>query len=391
MVQTDKAVLEDALHIPAGLNFECTGCGNCCLKWPVPITASDLERLQKMGGANVTKLGSLFSKRFELFSHYLNKLPDGRCEFLDADNQCSVHTKYGANAKPSMCSLFPYTFCCTPTGTYASVSFASTGVLLNSGKPLTEQEQLLQEKSTLFRSLFVRNEKDWSSLQLIDGVPLAWENFLSLEEHFVSNWFSLSGSTEQKILKFANFVKEKLPDISEAEKTPMLESPPELIDAYLLNLFSEFYLPENPFQETNTDIDAQAFMKKLVFGAPVHFDPVQARLGSQPNSKINDLLDRFAYAKLFSKLYFGPGFAGFSLLTGLHHLLFVVLLLRIGSRSIVQGADENTDFILTCELVRTMEMRLTDVRYSPQSAMVLEVLLSSPARARRVSQRFHEA
>ncbi len=392
-MQTEKAVREDVLHIPAGLNFECTGCGNCCLKWPVPITEQDLERLREMGGAKVTKFNQLFSKRFEMFTHYLNKLPDGRCEFLDTENRCRLHTEYGANAKPAMCSLFPYTFCSTPTGTYASVSFASTGVLLNSGRPLLEQKSLLQEKLSLFRTLFVRDEKEWRSLQLIDGVPLSWESYLGLEERFVSNWFSLKGSPEEKILEFAAFVESQLPIRTDAEKTPPMESPPELIDAHLLDLFSGFYLPENPYQELHTDIDTQALMKRLVFAhacpsLQIAGLPVDINSGSKPNGKIENLLDRFVYAKLFSKLFFGPGFAGLSLLSGLHHLLIVVLLLRLGSRCFDCGDDENRAFILACELVRTMEMRLTDVRYSPQSTMILEVLLSSPTRARRVFERY---
>src|SRR5271167_3054776 len=36
---------DDRLIIPEGINFECTGCGNCCHQWPVPSTAEDRQRI----------------------------------------------------------------------------------------------------------------------------------------------------------------------------------------------------------------------------------------------------------------------------------------------------------------------------------------------------------
>ena len=36
------------LHIPEGINFECSGCGNCCFSWPVPLTPADVRRIEEI-------------------------------------------------------------------------------------------------------------------------------------------------------------------------------------------------------------------------------------------------------------------------------------------------------------------------------------------------------
>src|SRR5579862_2946333 len=118
----------DELHIPEGINFECTGCGNCCLQWPVPVTAEDRERILQAGpGQESARFRRLNHQQPKLraFTHTLEKRSDGKCEFLTESNRCSLHEKFGPEFKPGMCQLFPYTFNPTPSGVYASVSFAS--------------------------------------------------------------------------------------------------------------------------------------------------------------------------------------------------------------------------------------------------------------------------
>jgi len=150
------------LHLPDGINYECTGCGKCCGGWSVPKTETDYKRISAWDWAahrEQFKGKSLFRplKKFEAegtpYTHAITEGDDGHCPFL-VDNLCYIHSRYGSEAKPAICQLFPYCFNETPTGVYASVSFVSMGVVHNSGKALTEQREYLERKLGEFRALY---------------------------------------------------------------------------------------------------------------------------------------------------------------------------------------------------------------------------------------------
>ncbi len=363
------------LLIPNGINFECTKCGHCCLNWPVPIAQSEVAGLKALEKAlvpnnieeSLRSIPAGFDANSE-FTHYLNKQESGRCEFLDEQDSCAIHTKYGAAQKPLMCSLFPYTFNQTPGGIFASVSFASTGVLQNAGRPLSEQKAVLEEKWELFQRLFP-NKIEWSHLQLIDGVLMNWRDFAEFDRDFIMPLASAQDSTmptaEDKLLRISEMIVTVLPDSIDPERAPPMEAPPENVDLALLSFLSDFYLPDNLYKRSDRDLNVV--------------------LSASLEPEIEDLLDRFVYCKLFSKLFFGPGYANFSLLVGVHHLLAVISLMRLAMKASIVKKKIDLDFAAVCELVRSVEIRMTDARFSKETTAVLEVLLSSPKRARRIA------
>jgi Fe-S-cluster containining protein len=149
---------DEILHIPIGINFDCTGCGNCCLQWPVPSTDEDRRRIIDLSREFVAPVtantatvettagtaadipststsvdlfstpgGQLF-RRIDMdvlrnknnqFQYTMEKRADGRCVFLTQQNRCALHERFGVESKPSMCQLFPYTFTEAPDGFYA--------------------------------------------------------------------------------------------------------------------------------------------------------------------------------------------------------------------------------------------------------------------------------
>jgi hypothetical protein len=99
----------------------------------------------------------------------------------------------------------------------------------------------------------------------------------------------------------------------------------------------------------------------------------------------DELLKRFLYCRIFSKLYFGAGYGNLSLLSGLHHIMTAVSLARIIFKSkgwIELGEEEQ--FNRLAELIRVLERRLTVASLSRESITILEVLLASPARMARI-------
>jgi Fe-S-cluster containining protein len=395
----------DQLHIPDRINFECSGCGNCCLKWPVPVTVEDKDRISALPALTAriaAEPDRLFrplassDPKFQAFSFTLEKASDGRCEFLTSEERCLLHAEYGPSSKPAMCQLFPYTFNTTPTGTYVSLSFASSGALFNLGRPLSEQQALLIEKWQLFKSLFPAIRPDWSRTQLIDGHLMPWEDYLRLDAELIRIIGGFNRRrVDQQLAAASRFLQEQLPARTNLERLPKMEARPKQVDQLLLKQLFELYLPDDLYTWRLPDLDAQGLMRQIVsppqtvllvsdkqsFGFRELLDSELGELDSQSE----DLLGRFVYCRAFAKLYFGPGFANLSVLSGIHHLALLTALVRLKIKMIARKREGRpVEFLEVAEIIRALERRLSQVNFSKESVAILEVLLCSPERAERI-------
>lgn len=394
---------ETQIQSPRGIRFDCSGCANCCMHWPVPINQTDYDRISQYSGPGGLKaeMRSLKSSRESLisFTHTLEKQPDGSCIFLNQEKRCTLHIEHGAAAKPSMCRLFPYTFMVTPDEVLASLSFASSAVLFNTGTLLSEQAETLQTQYAIFESLFKPKVEVWQRVQLIDGVEISWEKLKPIDQEIMSAIHSGAdaNSYPRKIIdrlkSASDIVACHLPDPTLAERSPQLEARPKIVDQIILKHLDRLYFPEQVFGERKYDLDARALLTEIV-AAPDAVSFGQGKYERKfsdlikqkvPRSdEIDDLIDRFFYIRIFSKMYFGPGFHHLSLLSGLNHLRAMYILFRLKMKHLLCTASGELTFELSCELVRTLERRLTQLDLSRESLSLLEVLLASPSRQDRM-------
>src|SRR5207253_8035327 len=89
--------------------------------------------------------------------------------------------------------------------------------------------------------------------------------------------------------------------------------------------------------------------------------------------EIESLFHRFAFCRIFAKLYFGYGFANLSVLTGINHLAVLITLLRLELKMRAMRG-EKIDLFSVAEIVRMMERRLTQAVFSRETSAVLEIL-----------------
>lgn len=340
-------------------------------------------------------------EKLKVFSHSLEKRDDGLCAFLTEDKRCSIHSDHGADAKPAMCRLFPYTFTHTPSGTFASVSFAATGVLLNVGKPLAVQTELLESRFQLFKQLFPGLSLDWNEAQLIDGQPLKWSDYIETEKVILDKLVNLEPGTRVEKTLFEEGERfRKRAAGAKLDNIAALTTNPKVIDLVLLRNLLLLYFPDDVYKSGTCELDAQAVAreflaepKKVFFrhrGAEYSLqDLIGIRIGRLPDQSA-DLLRRFSYLRIFSKLYFGAGFNYFSVIAGTHHLAILICLLRIRlklelmHRGIANRADDADVLSILMEDTRTLERRLTVSSFGQESIAMLEILLLSPQRVERI-------
>lgn len=397
-------IRETQLHIPEGINFDCTGCGNCCFEWPVPITREDFSRINSYAEQRDLDAKKLFrvlnvdDDKLKVFSHSLEKRGDGLCEFLTEDKRCQLHNDLGAEGKPAMCRLFPYTFTQTPSGTYASVSFASTGVLLNSGTPLSQQTEFMLQTYELFSKMFPSLDLDWSESQLVDGQKISWTDYQSIEKPILERLAKTGESrVERWLFEEAERFRKSVTGSIRLDNVAGLTTNPKIIDQVLVRNLLLTYFPENVYESSSCDLDAQSVAREFLDeprrvalkyrGSEYSFqDIVGVRLGSM-TEQCFDLMRRFVYLRMFSKLFFGPGFNYLSVVAGIHHLSVLVCLLRIRLKLEMLRTKPNADFdsfAIMIEDARLLERRLTVAYFSKETIAMLEILLLSPQRIERL-------
>jgi hypothetical protein len=103
------------------------------------------------------------------------------------------------------------------------------------------------------------------------------------------------------------------------------------------------------------------------------------------DEQINDLIYRFFYSRLFAKLFFGAGFGQLSIMAGFNHLALSLALLKI---KIKQNAKARGDNKISMDdaisAVVQLEKSLGELKIGPYGAAIMELLLGSKQRIRRI-------
>jgi Fe-S-cluster containining protein len=404
MVTQDTSNSSGPLHIPELIRFQCTRCANCCNSWPVPLNGDDVSRLSSTGQELVYSALSSAEKQDGLqgFSHALEKRDDGRCVFLSPSEACLVHE----TAKPAMCKLFPYSFMDCPEGVYLGLSFASSGVLHNSGALLSEQQKELQETLQLFRELFPdlrpSSLAGWSKIQLLEGLALPYGQARLLIQDLLRRLAdSLCGAQDAGALEilcdFYNELVSKCP--SSFFRPRIATSSSAQVDNFWLSALFDSYLSER-FKPVNDQILAVRVAEQisqgdsdsctdLSLGAAVALQTRDRRL--ELSSSSQNLLLRFVFMRVFSRMFFGPGFSSLSFIAGLGHLTSLIALLHLDMKvhmsKAVNDQTQNFDqFNYLAEQLRQLDGKLTSARYGNNCRAMLELLFLDNRRLDRLRE-----
>jgi lysine-N-methylase len=133
--------------LPVIQNWDCHQCGNCCTDYVVPVSDEEKRRIEGQQWDQVPEFQgkSLFVRHSSWWRFWKKKYRlrtvDDRCIFLDQKGLCKIHGKFGLDAKPFACRLYP--FILVPVGDHWRVSmrFACPSATANKGRALVEQKQ----------------------------------------------------------------------------------------------------------------------------------------------------------------------------------------------------------------------------------------------------------
>ncbi len=135
-------------HLPVIQNWDCHSCSHCCREYNVAITQEERRQIEQQGWQTDPDLAGqkLFVRAGWLSGkHYLNHRKEGGCVFLDANNRCKIHARFGAEAKPLACRLFPFVLVPTDKHWRAGIRYACPSAADNRGQPFSEHSSELNQ------------------------------------------------------------------------------------------------------------------------------------------------------------------------------------------------------------------------------------------------------
>ena len=399
------------LHLPEGINYECTGCGTCCGGWSVPMTEEDYFRISdidwtkrsdKYVGKTLFRELKDYESKDTPYTHAIKEGEDGHCPFL-VDNLCFIHSQFESKTKPSICQLFPYCFNETPSGIYATVSFVSMGAVNNSGAALNEQREFLESKLKEFRTLYPDHHPNWSNLQMSTGIPIKdWDAYLVYEEKLLSFLKDDSLSFEERLLRGSSYLMDELKTLKQTTTSnppPVsLETAGKLkgLDKQLLLALHKVYFPEKKIGRGDRDFNFYRFLYQVVFLGLLppkisammksySFEELEEMEFPRGDADMDNLIYRYLFTRIFGKLYFGAGFGQLSLIAGFHHLATIYALIKLQSKAIAKGRGvDKVSYVDLVAAVRQLEKRLGETALDGMAAATYELLFFPSTRVARI-------
>ena len=333
--------------------FDCSGCGECCRgRFAIVATAADRARIEKQAwtDADLALRGKpLFTRHGQDFQ--LAHGVDGACVFLDRDNRCRIHAKFGESAKPVGCRLYPFRL--IPLGSQARVDvrFDCPSIAANQGRALPAHQAGL---SALLKLMSPGGATADASFRFNQTTALTWTQLGRVTDAFDRILLDVSLDITRRVCACADLnallsemhldtigdddLDELLDTLTgdvqaAAADDPSPRAAPQPLDAacfrYLLTLYGridEAGASARPFTRLATSLAmlaASGSVPALRRDFPsVAFETLEASTGA-PAGEAALAFERYLHVHLTSMGFFGRAFYGRSYTQGLSALLLV--------------------------------------------------------------------
>ncbi len=160
--------------------WSCHSCGNCCRTLVIDLSSQECASLDKYDWENQIGVKPYVRMGRRIM---LNKRPDGACVFLDNKNLCMIHARFGEQAKPLACRIFPFSVRKIDGAWQASLRYDCPSATTSKGKPISQHHGWL---SQLTRQ--VSHDEYVQRPNALDRGLLATSDEMSLITNRLSRW-----------------------------------------------------------------------------------------------------------------------------------------------------------------------------------------------------------
>ena len=172
------------LFTPPGVQrFDCSGCGDCCRgRFGINVSEDDRKRIEAQGWTDEDLgLGGepLFTQRGD--GTHLAHRADGACIFLDDKNLCRIHGKFGSDAKPVACRLYPFKLIPVGSQVRVDIRFDCPSVAGNVGNLIPTHREELQK---LLKAIAVDRDENLPIPTLYGNQKMTWAKLCRITETF---------------------------------------------------------------------------------------------------------------------------------------------------------------------------------------------------------------
>jgi lysine-N-methylase len=348
-------------NLPVLQNWDCHGCGDCC-RLVVVITDEEKRRIEALDLANDPEVApqpwfapaGWGSKKWSL-----RQRPGGGCVFWTTGKRCRLHERFGADAKPFSCRLFPFVL--IPAGNHwrVGVRFSCPSAASNRGRPVADAEADLVHLSRLLEQHTGRSAESAPPPLLRPGQQLPWPDVCRLVQVLVEIVQDRSDRLERRLRKCLAAARvcsrtrldglhgESLTEYLQAVRTGVeTEVPREAADLsppdrllgmlpfrFLLAIFAhrdrDVYWDASARRRSRRVLAAWRFVRGVgpvprvnEFLPETRFEEVEQRSGILP--EMDETLERYYVIKLNSLQFCGPTNFNLPLWAGLESLVLTL-------------------------------------------------------------------
>ncbi len=138
------------IEIPAFQNWSCHGCTDCCRGGLlITVTPADKQRIEQQNWTPTDGIDPASMIVAEGTGFRLGHQSDGACVFLDPAGRCRIHAKFGEEAKPLACRLYPLVIHPAGKKLVVGLRFSCPSAVANRGQPLSAQRTQIQKLAKL--------------------------------------------------------------------------------------------------------------------------------------------------------------------------------------------------------------------------------------------------
>ncbi len=192
------------LLLPAGQNWSCHRCTDCCRHHVIEISAAEKERIEQLSWETEDPLHARTATAPFGGGYRLVHGTDGACVFLGQDGLCRIHAKFGGAAKPLACRIFPYAL--HPAGKSIAVSlrFSCPSVTANNGRPLRDQARGVNEMAGW---IVPGNADSIPAPAILEDESPRWPDFARFVECLARFFRNANELMSQQLLKALRWVE----------------------------------------------------------------------------------------------------------------------------------------------------------------------------------------